>query len=107
MSHLTVQDVRERTHDGIVFTLILEQGAVRFLRLNITVLRRVAERLGEDALREDLRIGGGRHICQLRVAAQLFSQGADHNAVRICEIAFVQFIDPLDDRVQRILVFRL
>ena len=72
-----VDQVGEGVQDGVVFALVLEEGVVGFLGLRVAVLGSVAEGLGEDALGEDLRVGGLGHIRQLYVAAELVRQGLE------------------------------
>lgn len=94
-------------HDGVVFALVLEEGAVGFLGLHVAVLGGVAEGLGEDALGEDLRVGGLGHVRQLYVAAELVRQGLDHHTVGVGEIALVNLVDPGNDLVQGVLLLGL
>ena len=63
-----VDQIGEGVHDGVVFALVLEQGAVGFLGLHIAVLGGVAEGLGEGALGEDLR--GGDLTLNLNICAR-------------------------------------
>ena len=83
-------------HDGVVFALVLEQGAVGLLGLHVAVLGGVAEGLGEDALGEDLRVGGLGRIRQLYVVAELVRQGLDHHPVGVGEVALVDLTDCCD-----------
>lgn len=105
--HLVIDQVGEGVHDGVVFALVLEEGAVGFLGLHVAVLGGVAEGLGEDALGEDLRVGGLGHIRQLYVAAELVRQSLDHHPVGVGEVALVELVDPGNDLVQRVLLLRL
>ena len=106
-AHLPVQEVGQGASDGVVLALILKQGAAGFLGFHIAGLGGVAEGLGEDALGEDQRVGGNRHVGQPRVAAQLCVQGADHHPVAVGGGALIFFIDPADDFIERVLAFGL
>lgn len=91
-----IDQIGEGVHDGIVFALVLEEGAVGLLGFHVAVLGGVAEGLGEDALGENLRVGGLGHIRQLYVAAELVRQGLDHHPVGVGEVALVDLTDCCD-----------
>ena len=102
-----VDQVGESVHDGVVFALVLKEGTVGLLGCHVAVLGGVAEGLGEDALGENLRVGGLGNIRQLYVAAELVRQGLDHHPVGIGEVALVDLVDPGDNLVQGVLLLRL
>lgn len=105
--HFVVDQIGEGVHDGVVFALVLEEGTVSLLGLHVAVLGGVAEGLGEDALGEDLWVGGLGHIRQLYVAAELVRQGLDHYTVGVSEVALVELVDPGNDLVQRVFLLGL
>ena len=55
-AELAIQDIRQGSHDGIVFAAVLEEGAIGLLGFHIAGLGGLSKGLGEDALHEDLRI---------------------------------------------------
>ena len=102
-SDFPIDYFRQGAHYSIIFGLILKKCRIGILGFHIAVLSGIAKRLGENALCENLRVGGLCHTGQLLVGHQPGMERIQQHPVTLGKGALVLLIDFLNNLVQRLL----
>ena len=101
-----VKHIAQRCHDGIILTLILEEGSKCLVIFYIAGLCGIAEGLGPDTLVEHLWVRGLRHTAQFFIAGKSFVERVEDHPVALVEFTIKELIDTLNDFLQWLFYFR-